>query len=851
MNAGVEEGVDILNALENEISLLTEIAFNNDQKNTKTVSFRGSLVKSKKQSIPNYSFTISTFPSLGSNGLEVYANIALPKEMRDITAVNFFIAVPSVEYLKNTTLEVVSHTEDGLILRAPKDDIYFSGEIIYATLSIDLPTSGVDELGEPITNRLSTEFQILTSINSIEGNLNDAEVGTGATAIQRPVGIRQVGVADFRRVEQEVCCYVPGEVSHIENILAREYKERSTRNLVSSETTTETTSETETESLTDTTTSERNELSSEISQVLNEDKSKDYGASAGVNGSFGGVDFFANGYFNGASSSSSSNSNSTSQTYAEEVTTRALERVVQKVSRKRTSRILREFEENNTHGFDNRLGTEHVTGVYRWVDKIYNNKLVNYGKRLMYEFDIPEPSRFFKQAIIEKAEGGVAPEGLPEGYILPEMPEPLPENVKDSRYIFPSTYQVLASKYNAEVNAPPALYIKIGKAYSGGEFVDSQGSRQFSYNDLEIPEGYKANYAVWRFDFKHGNNSNLTAKLQIANRGYKINMLSDSTHGGQANDQFGIANLVNYIDTTVPVSIVGWDLGSFALNVTVYCERTEKAYQQWKVETYNAIMEAYQIRVQEYNDALLESTIPTTPEGEDTRLEFSSALNRTLEKRELKRMAVDMMTRPHGINTAKNDYINGSFTQIDLNSGFEDHASYVKFFEQAFDWEIMAYTFYPYYYAHQSDWIDLFKESNGLDPVFQAFLQAGMSRMVVPVRPGFEEAVTYFLATGRVWMGNGLAIDSDDELYLSIAEELQSVEGEVEKEWETRVPTALTIVQADSAVLMEGGLPCYCEDEEGDSTILRSETILTGTQNTPETLSESEPPEEGGGGLTF
>src|SRR5690554_5083475 len=120
----------------------------------------------------------------------------------------------------------------------------------------------------------------------------------------------------------------------------------------------------------------------------------------------GGVSFYANGYMNGSSATSTSNSNSTSETYAQEVTTRALERVVQKVGERRTSRILREFEENNKHGFDNRKGETHVTGIYRWVDKIYKNRLINYGKRLVYEFDIPEPARFFKQAIVQKLEGG-------------------------------------------------------------------------------------------------------------------------------------------------------------------------------------------------------------------------------------------------------------------------------------------------------------------------------------------------------------------------------------------------------------------------------------------------------------
>ena len=44
-------------------------------------------------------------------------------------------------------------------------------------------------------------------------------------------GIHNLGIQEYRRVEQTLCCYVPGEVSHIENVMAREFKEKSTRNL--------------------------------------------------------------------------------------------------------------------------------------------------------------------------------------------------------------------------------------------------------------------------------------------------------------------------------------------------------------------------------------------------------------------------------------------------------------------------------------------------------------------------------------------------------------------------------------------------------------------------------------------
>ncbi len=60
--------------------------------------------------------------------------------------------------------------------------------------------------------------------------------------------------------------------------------------------------------------------------------------------------------------------------------------------------LTNEFVEENIHEFDNRDGKEHISGVYRWVDKKMKNQIYNYGKRMMFEFIIPEPARLHRLA---------------------------------------------------------------------------------------------------------------------------------------------------------------------------------------------------------------------------------------------------------------------------------------------------------------------------------------------------------------------------------------------------------------------------------------------------------------------
>ena len=98
------------------------------------------------------------------------------------------------------------------------------------------------------------------------------------------------------------------------------------------------------------------------------------------------------------------------------------------------------------------------------------------------------------------------------------------------------------------------------------------------------------------------------------------------------------------------------------------------------------------------------------------------------------------------------------------------------------------------------------------------------------------------METGDIWNGGDLVLDNEDDLYISIAEEMQVIEGEVEDEWETRVPTSLTMIQKDTVGLNETGLPCCDfvlnneeEDEDDYTNPFSHETELIGGTGTSDT----------------
>ena len=129
-----------------------------------------------------------------------------------------------------------------------------------------------------------------------------------------------------------------------------------------------------------------------------------------------------------------------------------------------------------------------------------------------------------------------------------------------------------------------------------------------------------------------------------------------------------------------------------------------------------------------------------------------------------------------------------------------EHGSHTRFFEQAFEWDQIQYVFYPYFWARKGKWVSMVMR-NETDPQFLEFLQAGSARVVVPVRPGFERAITHYLECGVIWDGNDEPPPIDDPLYVPIISEIErrtgASQGEIRvgEPWETRIPTPLVILR--------------------------------------------------------
>ncbi|WP_117590797.1 hypothetical protein [Chryseobacterium sp. Leaf405] len=650
------------------------------------------------------------------------------------------------------------------------------------------------------TNGRITEFVTPVSVRTCTTGKFELEVEEGEPPIlvedednfiPSGFGFKNIGIADYLKVEQNTHAYVEGEVAHIENVMAREYREKSTRRLRRSENTTTSSSDTEREQLTDTTTANRYEMQNEISKMVQESSDMNAYANSSYTNSKFGITLNAGAAY--ANHKSKEESTRQAVTQSQDITARAMDRIVTKVHEERIEKIIDEFEENNSHGFDNRKGDKHVVGVYRWVDKLMKNQIYNYGKRMMFEFMIPEPAKLHLLGMVNVKSANQT-----------DLVKPVDPRTSTTMQM--TDYSVLgtlngenilkywAGKYNVEIDQKPDSSVTIGKglSFSGSD----PKSLFFSDKDtLTIPDNYVAKKAkAWLSGMENLNNGRgLTASAGDVLFASFGGMLNGGRYEGQGYTFFN-----QEFRKSIPISAYSSSYYTSYINISIYCELTQEAKDAWFQKTFKAIIDAYEEALVDYNNKLAEEQSKAVVIKDSNPNFYRQIENTVLRKNCISYMADRAAGSTHGYGLA--GLTQGTtFTDYEtvLSNDLDKYTAFVKFMEQAFEWENLSYYLYPYYWGNKQNWVELYQSEN-TDPLFRNFLQSGMARVIATVRPGFEDAVQFYLATGKIWSGGEVPVIGD-ELYLSIVDEMKQPKGEKQgKAWLTRLPTTLNILQAES-----------------------------------------------------
>ena len=592
--------------------------------------------------------------------------------------------------------------------------------------------------------------------------------------------VAPAGVADLLVVKQQLVRYEAADVAHIENVLKGEKKEREharrreTEEFTLRETEVTTTEERELESTT------RFEMSRETAATIKEDASLKAGLT--VSGKYGPtVEFSATA--EGSISRSKEEATKSAATFSQDVTDRSSTKITERVLERSSLRVTNEVIEKNTHSLDNTTGGGHISGVYQYVNKVYQAQMFNYGIRMMYDFMVPEPAAFLISTLETTHASAV------------ELKKPPPFTLRADQ-ISETNYFTWVQEYGAtDVSPPPEIYRTKSHDYNAS--AEDENVEFTHSGQITIDEGYRAVYGTFG-----------CVKSIWENNAVVDVVLGSRTHRFTPGDWMWSTTLSDESDS-IPIAVVSDLVGDVSIAVEVKCQRSDRAMLKWRLDTHAKLMQAHKARLAEYEEKVeaLEVQAGVAIQGKNP------ALNMELMSDELKKHCITILTEQHF--DLFDAVQSGSYgiPEIDL---YENAAEgpYVRFFEQAFEWEQMTWLTYPYFWGRKSEWDERIAYED-VDPVFNQFLKAGYCRVVVPVRPGFEGALDHFTAYGETWNGGPLPTISNP-LYLPIADEIaerldrpgdEIPEGDP---WLVRIPTTLIHLRADDK------LPAWKQDANGE-----------------------------------
>ncbi|KKZ58596.1 hypothetical protein EMCG_05492 [[Emmonsia] crescens] len=596
--------------------------------------------------------------------------------------------------------------------------------------------------------------------------------------------VNKIGVGDLLVVKQQLIGYEGADIAHIENVLKGESKNREHTRTDKTETVTSLETETTSEDTRELASTSRFEMGQETQKQIKEAYELKGGVQ--VTAKYGpAVEVSAK--VEGGYNRSKEESTKTATKFSQDVTEKAVKKITERVLQKTATTTTSEVVEKNSHGINNTAGSGNISGVYQWVNKVYEAQIFNYGLRTLFDFMVPEPAAWVINTMTKAAENRTMLE-QPQKFAL--EPSQIAEQGEENYGHWVKMYEA------TDVEPPPADYITVTDQINKG---DGKPGQDYQHSgQITIDSGYQAVQASVGCTINYWE-ANWVVDVIVGNTAYRF------TEGSSFICTLALDNERG----TIPWGVKTWNTSSTVMTVDIKCAVTEDAINKWKVDTHGKLVTAYKARLQEYEEkiATLKLQEGITIEGRNP------AANQATMKQELKKNCISIITGQHFDRFNSIAIGPWGYPQVNLYEA-EAEGEYVRFFEQAFEWEQIMYVMYPYFWGRKSFWADRLAFEDP-DPQFDEFLKAGFARVQVPARPGFEAAIDHFLQFGELWNGGPLPAISS-KLFLPIADEIAERAQKPGQEipqgepWKLRIPTQLVKLRQDDK------LPKWTKNEDGE-----------------------------------
>ncbi|MGH1472622.1 MAG: hypothetical protein ACRBCS_15680 [Cellvibrionaceae bacterium] len=615
-----------------------------------------------------------------------------------------------------------------------------------------------------------------------------------------------VGIGELRVVEQHLIGYEAGDIAHIENVLASELRERKHKH-VTEEEIFEAIEEEQTQSMEQNLqTAERLELSTAARDEINSRSSLEAGLS--ISARYG-PSIEVDSSLNYSRENAKQSARERASSYAQEITEQAVSRTESSVKTKREVRRRNEVTQKNTHSFDNSAAdSKNIVGIYQYINKHYKMKLVNRGKRLLYEFILPSPGAFLRE---------LGKPDLQSELQLPRRPNLNINSITSENYT--NLLRIHANTLTG-LPVPPTTKIVAVEPFQdrdkGGSSSnsDTKGSQRFlEQGSIPIEAGYFASSANVSIIAWSQHEINPIMELVIGKQSEKFDGNSNAASNMRRDDPKNPFTMNDLGDQTgsIGYSFFARHDASVQVVIELVCEPTPELVLDWKHKIYDAVMDDYKTKLSEYKSALAEEKSVSSYTND-----FASSPQslRELEHNELKRLCLQLF----GQETDLADPLNEGGVpfvmekdEAPLEEGDDlidvekmtPFSRELRFAEQAFEWTNLTYTLYPYYWNDAADWKELLHLKHQ-DSEHATFLRAGAARVLVPVRENWHRKVHSVLVHGAKALDFIDEINVTSPLWLPLWQEIEESQNPssqnrvVEKCWDVKVPTNLVMLKEDS-----------------------------------------------------
>lgn len=479
--------------------------------------------------------------------------------------------------------------------------------------------------------------------------------------------------------------------------------------------------------------------------------------------------------------------------FARDVLSKTVDRIAHRVAWVRSRRSSRDAEEMVRSVVDNSQGKANRRAVYRWLDEVYGARVVNYGHRLLVELILRAPAAH----LLHQAQAPWQRD------LEPPLP-PAALGIESYEDIQRGNFSAIVARYPGEsFELPPPRRRVVSASLRSGEA-----------RAVELPEGYQATSATLGYALTPGAGE-VTIEGVVGLHPFQLAATTAGTQRFTLDGEDGAVQVV--VEASAPqasppelAAPPDGPLFSFELEA----EPGERAMDAWRLRTFQAMQRAYAAQRQAH--ARGTGPEPLRPEAVRPRLSA-----RAVERRELKHGALELLF-------ARLESLAGGAERPVPGQPLPELAlarpRYLGFFDAAFEWREMTYSFLGGRSEHAADpAVAAACARFGDDERFREFLEAPYARLLVPVAIGQAAALLYFLASGSLWElpDRHVAVHPSN---LALANELAGVALERGREGETprlvrelpalRVPTSI-------AVLTDGDVPLLA-----DTSLLADASLL-------------------------